>query len=209
MNPQFQGGPRAGQPGGGNGSGRSPQGTAAIAVSPSQTQRNRPAFAVAPAVAQQGQSSAGHRQAFARQPARPANVQVLSGWNRAAAGPAREQAGQQWRQAHSGWDNGARWRGNQNWWRGDAGFRLFGGERIGFFFIPELGYVSAPAEYRSHHFRAGDQLPNWFWRYQVRDYWNYGLAEPPDGCAWVWVNNDVALIDASDGYILDIDHNVW
>ena len=209
MNPQLQGGPPAGQRAGGNTSGRSQQGAAGFAVAPARAQRNRPAFAVAPAVAQQGQAPGGHSQAFARQPVRPANVQVLSGWNRTAAGPAREQAGQQWRQAHSGWDSGARWRGNQNWWRGDAGFRLFGGERIGFFFIPELGYVSAPAEYRSHHWRAGDQLPNWFWRYQVRDYWNYGLPEPPDGCAWVWVDNDVALIDASDGYILNIDHNVW
>jgi Ni/Co efflux regulator RcnB len=209
MTPQTQGGPRVAQQSGGNASGRSAQGRSGFAVAPAPARQNRPAFAAAPTPVQQSQALAGRRQAFARQPARPANVQVLSGWNRAAAGPAQAQAGQQWRQAHSGWDSGARWRGNQNWWRGDAGFRLFGGERIGFFFIPELGYISAPAEYRSHHWRAGDQLPNWFWRYQVRDYWNYGLPEPPDGCAWVWVNNDVALIDTSDGYILDIDHNVW
>lgn len=169
--------------------------------------QSRPAFVAGPAPERQG--LVGARQAFVRQPTRPANVQVLAGWNRPAPGRAREQAGQQWRQSHNSWDDGARWRGNQNWWRGDPGFRLFAGVRIGFFFVPELGYVSAPAQYRSRHWRAGDELPNWFWRYQIRDFWNYGLPQPPDGCVWVWVNNDVALMDASDGYILDIHHNAW
>jgi Ni/Co efflux regulator RcnB len=147
---------------------------------------------------------------FVRQAARPpANLPVLSGWNRGVTGPDRDREGQQWRQAHGGWDNQAPWRSNRNWWRGNAAFRLFSGERIGFFFIPGFGYVSPPVEYRTHYWRAGDQLPNWFWRYQVRDYWNYGLPEPPDGCIWVWVDNDVALIDADDGYILDIVHNAW
>ena len=124
-------------------------------------------------------------------------------------GPARVQQSQQWRQSHSGWDGRSPWRQNPNWWRGNAAFRLFGGERLGFFFIPGFGYVSAPAEYRVHYWRADDTLPSWFWRYQVRDYWNYGLPQPPEGCVWVWVDNDVALIDASDGYILDIVHNAW
>jgi len=72
-----------------------------------------------------------------------------------------------------------------------------------------MGYISVPHQYRRHHWQAGQYLPNWFWRYAVREYWSYGLPDPPDGCAWVWVNNDVALIDLSDGYILDIVHNVW
>lgn len=139
----------------------------------------------------------------------PANLPVLSGWNRGLTGSDRDREGQQWRQAHGGWDNRAPWRSNRTWWRGNAAFRLFAGERIGFFFIPGFGYVSPPAEYRAHYWRAGDQLPRWFWRYQVRDFWNYGLPRPPDGCVWVWVDNDIALIDASDGYILDIVHNAW
>jgi hypothetical protein len=35
------------------------------------------------------------------------------------------------------------------------------------------------------------------------------LPPPPYGCVWVWLNGDVALIDRSDGYILDIARNVW
>jgi len=43
----------------------------------------------------------------------------------------------------------------------------------------------------------------------VRDYVVYGLPPPPDGCAWVWVDDDVALVDLDDGYIFDIAHNLW
>lgn len=133
----------------------------------------------------------------------------LGGWNRSVQGPQRLQAGQQWRQTYSGWDNNALWRRDANWWRNDIGFQLFHGVRVGFFFVPEMGYVSAPAEYRDHAWRPGDYLPNWFWQFEVRDYERFGLPRPPDGCVWVWVNNDVALIDPYDGYILDIALNVW
>jgi Ni/Co efflux regulator RcnB len=141
----------------------------------------------------------------ARQPAPP----PLAGWNRAVRGPDRDQAGQQWRQSHAHWDNASPWRRDPNWWRGDASFRLFSGARLGFFFIPEIGYVSVPSQYEKHYWQAGDTLPSWFWRYVVNDYERYDLPQPPDGCVWVWVDNDVALIDASDGYILDIVHNAW
>jgi Ni/Co efflux regulator RcnB len=158
--------------------------------------------------AQPGQPRSGQRQVgHAMQP--PANQPALAHWDRSVTGQARDQAGQQWRQTNSGWNTRAPWRSNTNWWRGNSAFRQYGGVRVGFFFIPAFGYVSAPAQYRERHWRSGEQLPNWFWRYGVRDYWDYGLPQPPDGCGWVWVNDDVALIDLSDGYILDIEHNVW
>jgi Ni/Co efflux regulator RcnB len=134
---------------------------------------------------------------------------VLSGWNRGGPGWDRNRAGQDWRRDHGGWDNNAPWRRNRTWWRGNPGWRLYAGQRIGFFFVPAFGYVSVPVEYRTRYWQAGDQLPNWFWRYQVRDYWNYGLPQPPPGCIWVWVGNDIALMDSSDGYIVDIRHNAW
>lgn len=159
---------------------------------------------------QTGQSGSGQRQPDVRQAIQPSgNQSALAHWNPGASGQARDQAVQEWRQANSGWNSRTPWRGNTNWWRGNSAFSQFGGVRVGFFFIPELGYVSAPAQYRSRQWRSGEDLPNWFWGYQVRDYWNYGLPQPPDGCGWVWVNDDVALIDLSDGYILDIEHNVW
>jgi Ni/Co efflux regulator RcnB len=139
----------------------------------------------------------------------PAGPAALGGWRAPPRGPARDQAGQQWRQSHQGLDNSAPWRRSRDWWRNDSGFRLFQGPRIGFFFVPELGYIVLPHQYRSRHWQAGDYLPDWFRRYAVRDYWRYGLPQPPPGCIWVWLNGDVALIDRSDGYILDVIRNVW
>ena len=140
--------------------------------------------------------------------ARPAPRQ-LGEWDRNASGDQRAQFGQQWRGQNRDWDQSAPWRGDSNWWRRDPGFRRFAGPRIGFFFFPDFGYVRAPPEYRNHYWRAGDNLPSWFWRYKVRDYFRYGLPTPPHGCAWIWLDGDIALVDMRDGYILDVVHNLW
>lgn len=174
----------------------------------SQTQ-GRPTGQAPATGARPGQGAATGAGVQAPRGQRPANTPQLGGWSRTARGPAQVQAGQQWRQGHRGWDQSAPWRRDRNWWRGNSAFSLYLGPRVGFFFIPDMGYISVPHQYRNHHWQAGQYLPNWFWRYEVNDYWNYGLPEPPDGCAWVWVNNDVALVDLSDGYILDIVHNAW
>jgi Ni/Co efflux regulator RcnB len=130
-------------------------------------------------------------------------------WNRNLRGPDNDRAADQWRREHHGWDRASPWQRNPNWWQHNRAFRFYFGPRIGFFFIPNYGYIAAPQQYRINYFRPGDYLPSWFWRYIVRDYSLYGLPPPPSGCAWVWVDNDVALIDLSDGYIIDIVHNVW
>ena len=139
----------------------------------------------------------------------PSGWSQLGPFDRLLRGADRDRAGQQWRGEHHDWDHNALWRQNRDWWRRDRGFRFFFGPRLGYFFIPDLGYVWAPPQYLNRYWKIGDLLPNWFWRYQVQDYWRYGLPEPPDGCAWVWVDDDVALVDLDDGYILDIVHNVW
>jgi Ni/Co efflux regulator RcnB len=140
---------------------------------------------------------------------RPPNLARPGDWNRTLRGADRDRAGQQWRQRNEAWQDRAPWRRDPNWWRQDRAFHLFLGPRLGFFFIPDLGYVSVPSQYESRRWIEGQYLPSWFWRYVVRDYWNYGLPDPPLGCIWVWVGNDVALIDQRDGYILEIVHNVW
>lgn len=133
----------------------------------------------------------------------------LGAWHAPARGPARDRATQQWRQQNQGWDQGSVWRRSPDWWRADRGFALFQGPRIGFFFIPNLGYRAVPSQYRNRHWEAGDYLPAWFRAYRVSDYQRYGLPRPPYGCVWVWLNGDVALIDRADGYILDVVGGVW
>ena len=139
----------------------------------------------------------------------PPGLPKLGDWSRGQHGPDRDQAGRQWRQDHRGWDSSAPWRRDSEWWRRSDAFRTFHGPRIGYFFVPAFGYVLVPPQYERNYWIPGQYLPNWFWQYTVTDYWAYGLPTPPPGCAWVWVDNDVALIYTSDGYILDIVHNVW
>jgi Ni/Co efflux regulator RcnB len=43
----------------------------------------------------------------------------------------------------------------------------------------------------------------------VRDYRVYGLSEPPYGCRWVRVNNDVVLAAIATGVVLDVAYNVF
>ena len=66
-----------------------------------------------------------------------------------------------------------------------------------------------PHEYWGRSWNTGEYLPLFFLNYEVRDYQNYGLPPPPPNCSWVWVNNNVVLIDRFDGYILDEIDNVW
>jgi Ni/Co efflux regulator RcnB len=132
----------------------------------------------------------------------------LSTWGRQGAPADREAAGRNWRAAEAGWDTHTLWRRNPGWWRTDRSFRGYGGVRAGFFFVPGRGYVRAPPIYQRHYWPPGDILPEWYWRYEIADYGRYGLPMPPDGCRWVWVDDDVALIDA-DGFILDVVRNVW
>lgn len=149
------------------------------------------------------------RSGVAPRPELQTRMPPLGGWNRNLKGPERNRAGEQWRRQHQGWDRDAAWKHNRNWWRHDRRWRQYSGFRFGFFFLPSYGYINVPSMYRTRYWRAGEYLPAWYWRYVVRDYWAYGLPPPPPGCAWVWVNRDIALIDLGDGYILDFARNVW
>jgi Ni/Co efflux regulator RcnB len=147
----------------------------------------------------------------APRPSGPVNPRPTSSpaWNHQLQGAERDRGGEQWRSAHSGWDRDSRWSQNANWWRDERAFRRFNGVRAGFFFIPAYGYEAAPRAYAGRRWSVGDLLPSWFWRYPVKHATRYGLPHAPQGCVWVWVNNDVALIDRRDGYIIELVRNVW
>ncbi|MBS0295212.1 MAG: RcnB family protein [Proteobacteria bacterium] len=133
----------------------------------------------------------------------------LSGWSRGRRGPERDRNAGQWRQHNPGWDRSSPWKRDRDWWKTSPAFRLYHGPRLHYLFIPMWGYVQMPSAYWGHHWRPGEYLPRWFWRYRVSNYWTYGLPAPPPGCAWLWVDHDIALVDLSDGYIVDMVYNVW
>lgn len=114
-----------------------------------------------------------------------------------------------WRGEHGGWSNNAPWRRDHDWWRDRREFHGYTGARIGFWFAPGYGYYHVPESYWDRQWGPGDYLPAFLWEYQVADWEDYDLPPPPEGCGWVWINGGVALIDLSDGYVLDVQYGLW
>ncbi|KRA19415.1 hypothetical protein ASD59_12735 [Brevundimonas sp. Root608] len=81
--------------------------------------------------------------------------------------------------------------------------------RIGFYFAPGYGYYQVPRNYWGQRYYEGQYLPSIFWRYQLNDWRTYGLGYPPEGTRWVLVDNHIYLIDAYDGYIIDVVYDAW
>ncbi len=65
--------------------------------------------------------------------------------------------------------------------------------------------------YREHDWRRGERLPVDYYAPPrvLGDYRVYGLREPPYGCRWVRVNNDVVLAAIATGVVLDVAYNVF
>jgi Ni/Co efflux regulator RcnB len=128
-------------------------------------------------------------------------------------GPARSadhtQQRTQWRGSHPQANAHTVWRSNHNWWRGNARFNGYNGARDGFFFAPGFGYYAVPREYWGHSWGVGELLPLFFLSYAVADYDSYGLPPPPEGAEWVWVGNNVLLVDEDDGYVIDEIQDVY
>jgi Ni/Co efflux regulator RcnB len=121
---------------------------------------------------------------------------------------------QQWQSARSSWRGAhpiqnAPWRSNRDWWRSRPEFHGYQGPRAGFWFAPGFGYLTLPGAYRGHHWGVGEYIPALFWEYRVANWAAYSLDPPPYGCAWIWIDGGVALIDLSDGYVMDVEYDVY
>lgn len=109
----------------------------------------------------------------------------------------------QWRRD---WDRRHR---ADRWWRNHNWFRDYSGFRLNFYYAPGYGYYSVPRSYWNREWRVGDFIPSIFRRYEVQDWSWYGLPYPPAGTVWIYVDNDIYLIDRYDGYVVDAIYNVW
>ncbi len=115
----------------------------------------------------------------------------------------------QWAQGRTQARSHAVWSSNRNWWRGNARFSGYNGARSGYYFAPGHGYYALPREYWGRSWGEGEYLPLFFLAYALSDYNDYGLPPAPYGCEWVWVGNNVLLVDMRDGYVLDEMRNVY
>jgi Ni/Co efflux regulator RcnB len=62
-----------------------------------------------------------------------------------------------------------------------------------------------------HAWHRGERLSPAYYApsYVVRDYSAYQLREPPYGCRWIRVDNNVVLAAISTGVVLDVVYNVF
>jgi len=94
------------------------------------------------------------------------------------------------------WHDGREWQDRDHDWREDR-FRY--------------GYYGRDWGYREHDWRRGERLPVAYYAQPqvLGDYRVYGLREPPYGCRWVRVNNDVVLAAIATGIVLDVAYNIF
>jgi Ni/Co efflux regulator RcnB len=112
-------------------------------------------------------------------------------------------------QYRSGAQNYRNWSGSNvrlrgDWWRGRSDFRGYYGRREGFWFAPGYGYYEVDPRWWGFDWVVGSIVPYDLQEYAVSDYWNYGLPAPPYGCEWIFLGDQIVLIDLGSGAILEV-----
>ena len=102
-----------------------------------------------------------------------------------------------------------RWdRDNPNWWHGHPGFAGYHGPRQGYYYAPHHGYYVVPRTYWGRTWVVGATVPASMRVYVVSNPAFYGLTVAPAGYRWIYVNNNITLINRS-GVIVRSVPRVW
>ena len=120
--------------------------------------------------------------------------------NRPAAGYAARQAYQ------NGWSRGAQFQRNLGWWRERRGFEAYEGRRDGFWFAPGYGYYRPDPRWYGFNWYVGFTVPFELRSYYVSDPYDYGLPPAPYGCEWIFLGNQLVLINMETGQIVQIGY---
>ena len=112
------------------------------------------------------------------------------------------------RQYQGGQYQGRTWNRNTrlsgDWWRGRRGFEGYGGHRSGFWFAPGWGYYQVDPRWYGYDWEIGAVVPYELRSYYVSDPEDYGLPPAPYGTAWVFLGDEIVLIDLQSGEIVQI-----
>ncbi|HEY2481851.1 MAG TPA: RcnB family protein [Caulobacteraceae bacterium] len=100
------------------------------------------------------------------------------------------------------WNSGRNLTGD--WWRGRRGWESYEGRRNGFWFAPGWGYYSVDPRWYGYDWEVGAIVPYEFRSYYVTDPYDYGLPPAPYGCAWIFLGDEIVLIDLNTGAIIQI-----
>ncbi len=73
------------------------------------------------------------------------------------------------------------------------------------------GTYNQPSGWYAHTWNYGDFLPALFFadRYQIDDYADFDLSDPPDGTVWVRYGNDALLVDDETGEIIQVVYGIF
>ncbi|HEY1878374.1 MAG TPA: RcnB family protein [Caulobacteraceae bacterium] len=112
-------------------------------------------------------------------------------------------------QARSGYQNYRNWSGGNvrlsgDWWRGRTGFNGYYGRRQGYWFAPGWGYYQVDPQWLGFNWAVGAVVPYQLQSYYISDPYEYGLPPAPYGCEWIFLGDQIVLIDLSSGAILEI-----
>ena len=91
-----------------------------------------------------------------------------------------------------------------DWWRGRSGFNGYYGRREGYWFAPGRGYYRVDPRWWGFDWVVGAVVPYDLQSYVITDPWDYGLPAPPYGCEWIFLGDQIVLIDLGSGQILEI-----
>ncbi len=103
-----------------------------------------------------------------------------------------------------------RWnRTDRRWMQQRREFQAYGGRRTGFWFAPGYGYVRVDPRFSGYGWRVGGIVPWQLRNYAVADPWFYGVEPAPPGFRWVWLDNNLALINLRSGAIVRVVWNIF
>lgn len=94
-------------------------------------------------------------------------------------------------------------------WRRIPPPRDYGGPRRGYYFAPGYGYYPVPARYWGYRWGVGVVVPVPMRRYVIVTPGAYGLAPPPPGFGWVYLDTRVALVRLNTGVIVRLSPPLW
>jgi Ni/Co efflux regulator RcnB len=102
------------------------------------------------------------------------------------------------------------WSHRRDWWRGRPEWRGYTGPRPGYAFAPGYGYYRMDARiYATGGWRRGQYVPASLRTHYVRDPGFFGVRPAPRGYVWIWCGEDILLVSADTGLILDVVHDVY
>ena len=100
-------------------------------------------------------------------------------------------------------------RDNRTWWRGRSGFQGYQGRRTGYWYTPGRGYYRVDPRWYGYSWRIGGYVPWEFRNYYVQDPYLYGLPPAPYGYAYVYLDNNVALMSLATGLIVQVFSDLY